>query len=375
MKTKILCLALLLFCSLGIFAVDLKWRQINYDAQQDLRSVFAIGNDTAFIAGASGAILRTTNDAKSWTRTDITGTPQLNSIRFAPQQIGFAVGNGGVILKTSDGGDHWIAQNSGTSLSINALAIPKLSNIWAAGDSGLVIHSVDSGRTWSRIDTIVKNKESIFIAAYTSKKIELYSRELDKGKCYISENGGKNWRIKLYEYFFTDGISYMNDSIGYSVSVDYITGGGGGVFSLFYTSNAGKDWFEMRNYSPSGGAYGDVKTDIHISNDTTGYIVNKNLIAKVLRISDKLSSLTNVLVDRKVVVTNLSHDVIKIKSSDSSLSSVQIYNIAGVLLSEKIASDSENELFINLSSMPPGVYIIRIRMSEGSVVQTKLVKR
>ncbi len=376
MKAKILPYLLLLTCSISLFAVDMKWRQINYNAQQDLRSVFAIGKDTAFIVGAHGAILRTTDDAKNWTRTDIAGTPQLNSIRFTTPQIGFAVGNGGVILKTSDGGDHWTTQRRGTSLAINALAIPNLSNMWAAGDSGLVIHSVDSGRTWVRVDTIVKNKEKIFLAAYTSKKIEFYSRESDKGKCYVSEDGGKNWTIKLYEYFFTDGISFMNDSVGYSVAIDIIVGGsgGGGTFFLSKTTDAGRNWHEITNHTPDGYANKSLNTDIHFSNDTTGYIVNGYGIVKILRRSDDLSPLTNVVFDRKVIIINSSRDVMKIKSYESPVSSVQIYNSGGSQVSVLQSKSELNELTINVSALTNGVYIIRTRLKDGSVALSKWIK-
>lgn len=73
----------------------------------DFRSVDARG-DNVWLVGAPGSVVwHSSNAGRSWQRYLTGQTAPLNAIRFVNNQLGIAVGDFGVVMRTEDGGKSW----------------------------------------------------------------------------------------------------------------------------------------------------------------------------------------------------------------------------------------------------------------------------
>ncbi|MEZ4823154.1 MAG: YCF48-related protein [Ignavibacteria bacterium] len=74
-----------------------------------LQDVDVINTDYAFVSGAGGRIIKTTNSGNSWITTT-GGRSNLESNFFVNENTGYTVGYDGVILKTTNAGTNWLQQ-------------------------------------------------------------------------------------------------------------------------------------------------------------------------------------------------------------------------------------------------------------------------
>ncbi len=107
------------------------WSAQTTGAPVTLRSVFSgYSTTTAFffmqgrvwVCGDNGTIWRTDNNGVNWYPQNSTTTAQLNAIQFVDSLKGWAFGNNGTILNTTNGGEQWQSQTSNTSENLFASA-------------------------------------------------------------------------------------------------------------------------------------------------------------------------------------------------------------------------------------------------------------
>ncbi len=80
-----------------------EWRWLNPLPQGNpLYSVYFTDEDTGYVAGVGGTIIKTTDAGESWTILSSGTTNSLYSIYFTDANTGYAVGVGGTILKNRD---------------------------------------------------------------------------------------------------------------------------------------------------------------------------------------------------------------------------------------------------------------------------------
>ena len=75
---------------------DVAWNDITF-----------INNETGWVIGEFGRIMRTTDGGRSWEKLLSPVTSSLMAIVFRDQNNGIVAGLNGVILKTLDGGNSW----------------------------------------------------------------------------------------------------------------------------------------------------------------------------------------------------------------------------------------------------------------------------
>lgn len=113
-----------------------------------------VGGDIVAV-GERGAILRSTDQARTWQSTASPATATLTGVSFAPAptaQHGWAVGHEALILATLDGGRTWSRQYQGEDLQdsfLDVLALD-LRHVIAVGAYGLCVETKDGGATWTR---------------------------------------------------------------------------------------------------------------------------------------------------------------------------------------------------------------------------------
>lgn len=137
--------ALFVLSGLGLHAGALVPRMLLLDGA-------VIGPDVV-VVGERGAILRSTDSARTWQPVAAPGSATLTGVSFAPDAPhGWAVGHDALILATADGGRTWSRQYQGENLQdsfLDVLAVDAR-HVIAVGAYGLFAATLDGGKTWSR---------------------------------------------------------------------------------------------------------------------------------------------------------------------------------------------------------------------------------
>ena len=93
-------------------------------------------------------ILHTNNGGTTWTIQDQSPVNYYNC-NAIDQNTCYVSGTGGTILKTTDGGVTWNTQLTGTLSDITALFLFDANNGYAVGGQGTILHTIDGGLTWT----------------------------------------------------------------------------------------------------------------------------------------------------------------------------------------------------------------------------------
>ncbi len=104
---------------------------------------------TPIVVADSGQIWRAADGA--WALTVVPGQPHLRSIAMPTDSLAWVVGAAGTILASTDGGQTWNPQTSGTGVTLEAVRFTSASEGWAVGAEGTVLHTVDGGALWSPV--------------------------------------------------------------------------------------------------------------------------------------------------------------------------------------------------------------------------------
>ena len=119
-------------------------------------SVTSLPSGRWFVVGASGVLLTSDDNGKTWTRTQLAkiypfSWLDLFSIRFAPDGVnGWISGEQGLILRTTDAGKSWQKQQSGVTDNLYRVAPVDAQNAVAAGVNGTLLYTHDGGQSWQQ---------------------------------------------------------------------------------------------------------------------------------------------------------------------------------------------------------------------------------
>lgn len=96
--------------------------------------------NTGYIAGLFGKIMKTTDKGETWTElnTGLSDQITLYSIACTNENTCYAVGDKGTIIKTTDGGATWKTEKSGTLEKLNEISIRE-NTCFVAGDAGVFL--------------------------------------------------------------------------------------------------------------------------------------------------------------------------------------------------------------------------------------------
>lgn len=106
----------------------------------------------ALAVGDNGDIYKTTNytaSSAAWTRQYNSSTLALRAVSAASATVAWVVGAGGTILYTSDAGLTWTAQTSGVTQTLNGVWAASTTTAWAVGEYGVIVYTTDGGSTWT----------------------------------------------------------------------------------------------------------------------------------------------------------------------------------------------------------------------------------
>ncbi|HUF31248.1 MAG TPA: YCF48-related protein [Gemmatimonadaceae bacterium] len=132
----------------------LTWRTQSCDiceVRGGLAAVDMASSQIAIAVGSSGAVFKTTDGGRNWTKLhhglmwDL-----LWSVALVDANTAVAVGQQGVILHTGDGGATWTRRESGTPLLLRGVAFADESHGIIVGSAGTMLTTSDGGLTWRR---------------------------------------------------------------------------------------------------------------------------------------------------------------------------------------------------------------------------------
>ena len=121
-----------------------------------LMSVHFVDNQTGWIVGQGGKVLKTADGGLTWTAQN-GGSSQLTDVYFIDSLHGWICGDEGTVLVTRNGGDIWTEQTTSTTISFNSLLFVSKMEGWVVGANGTILYTKDGGVTWQPQQSSTEN--------------------------------------------------------------------------------------------------------------------------------------------------------------------------------------------------------------------------
>jgi len=162
-----------------------------------------IDEQTGFITGNRGLILKTINGGINWYKVVTNTNSLIFDIDFFDTRRGFAVGWNGLILKTTNGGETWQRiDNVSTDNYLKSIDLEENGLGIIAGGDATILRTTNFGEEWElkRIADVGALQKVYFIS---KNYVTLIG---SKGTLMISKDSGQNWNL-IDTHSFTN----MND--------------------------------------------------------------------------------------------------------------------------------------------------------------------
>ena len=189
MKNKII-LFIALFCNTVVFA---QWNSQSSGTVENLNEVIFQNDNTGYICGNSGVILKTTNAGSNWGVLNSAVSSDLTSISINPGNNNYvlAVGKTSKLLLTTNAGSNW------TNIPVTPVDFMKVRhadifNAYICGTQGRVLFSSTAGATWNIVP--VAGVDTLFALAVLSPTTAVVAGE-GADKIYRTTNSGVNWTV------------------------------------------------------------------------------------------------------------------------------------------------------------------------------------
>ena len=129
--------------------------------------VRVLDNGTAWIVGAMGAVLESTDYGQTWARK----VPVHDVTRMDIDGVGkhlWVVGEFGQIIASDDGGKTWQKQSSGVRNTLNGVCFRDVDHGVVVGLQGVILTTSDGGRTWHQVHGVTK--EHLFAVDWNGRQ-------------------------------------------------------------------------------------------------------------------------------------------------------------------------------------------------------------
>ena len=236
-----------------------EWQIQNSETTKDLWTIDFINENTGFIAGSDGLILKTTNAGISWISQNA-GFNNLIGVDFIDEQTGWVSGHHGTIYKTTNGGANWFIKNCPTERNLFFVQFVNSNTGYISSDAG-VLKSTDAGENWnfSFLSPI-----PVYRVYFLNETHGWFGDNI--ANQYLSSNGGTHW-LYTQNVPGAGNIAYefINQWTGWAVGYNN---------SIIKTTNGGYNWFKQNN----GLSITTQLRDIEFINNSsdTGWIVGRS---------------------------------------------------------------------------------------------------
>lgn len=394
MKNIPIKLIFILFCIIGSSVFSQGTYQ-NSGTQAHLNEVEIISDQTLYVGGEDGVLLKTTNGGDTWNALNFS---PLDIIRlsFISSDIGYVcAGNpsagedqNSAIYKTVDGGISFdVLSLAGEHFPNHVHFIDEFHGFYSCFEGAF--KTLDGGQNWSQVA-----EEAIDLIYFPTPQIGYGvspNRELLK-----STNAGQDWLVMgdLPNGEFYSDLTFPSADTGFTCSSYYgaygSTSNGGQTISVgsidahsmhFPTNNKGYflRYDELEDATTIGYTLDLGETwntlmveNVHLNhirftNNTSGWAVGDNgTILKIDHLNVQVSESMNS--SKITVYPNPASETIFVEMANhEQLIGLQLFNTQGKLVKE---CDSES---MSIANLPTGIYFLKIITNEG-IVQKQIIK-
>jgi len=220
------------------------WTEQTSGVTTALQSVSAVDDNVAWTCGASGKVLRTTNQGVTW--TNVTGTIPTTITNYCifawdanTAIVTGVAGSNTSIYQTSDGGANWTLANTHAGFG-DDIYMTSASNAYFIGDpvSGAwdLLKSTNTGLNWSSWATITTtNTSGTYNNAACLYGQQVWFSPVGDANFQYSSNMGANWSTQTITLSEIAATWFNSSTLG-------IAGGSGTSPGLLITTNSGTNW-------------------------------------------------------------------------------------------------------------------------------------
>ena len=239
------------------------WVRQYTNAEKRLEDVFFLNNNTGWISGADGTLMKTKNSGLFWVSNNFSSLHFIGSIYFINENTGWVSGRYdyiSIVYKTTDGGKSWNIQMFDLTAFYSAgLRFFNENTGWLINcgntDGWRIMKTTNGGVQWS----------NTYIGHYVSSLYFLNEQiawasgcntTATQGAILKTTNGGVNWTDTFIpETVQLQSVFFVNELTGWAVGID------GAVLK---STNGGNGWFEQKRTSSL--------TSVKFINENTGWI-------------------------------------------------------------------------------------------------------
>ena len=377
-------------------------------------SIYFINNDTGFAGSDHRYFYKTTDCGNTWDEIDISSSNLpvyfFQSMYFRNNLRGFMTSiTSGRAAETFDGGLNWqrlyadYPANPATPIEIRLgkLSFPTDS----IGYVGCKYKSIDGGENWKYVyDSIVSpnpmncNYGANSIAEYLTNDYGMIGGQFitgivgwqwAKGHIHVTHDGGSNYVMKKFDYIKKiKDIIILNENESYAVGwVNYDSNQEPPYTSPFLKSIDGGNTWYYQDFDIDTTQYPNIihplLTAISCPTDKLGFAVGYGGV--IYKTTDGGGALipiipyTNIQEENNklesLIYPNPTSDILNIKYSGVIIQnfSLKIYNTQGKLVQTGGANIFDNYLQINVSSLPSGIYFIKMEGGKSKLIH-KFIK-
>ncbi len=276
---------------------------INTLYAQSFRGIHVLNDNSAWISGNQGQVLRFDNDwlKCSPTRLDYT-RKDFRDIHAWNEKIAIVMsaGDSGVILRTTDGGKYWeeVFFDYRDGIFFDAIEFsnqnPEL-GILIGDPIGKGTHfyglfTLDSGKTWNEFPPELWNicnssLSSFFAASGSSFKIISSRKDLDSNylaDLILAGHGDSATEIRIAQIQINKETLKVKSTLNYSFPIKLPTGDGMGIYSIHQLND------EL--FLVGGGSWKYPNNEFNSKVYSSAWLINKDLNSKQLIKASDLSS-------------------------------------------------------------------------------------
>ncbi len=270
-----------------------------------------------------------------------------------------------IIYKSLNSGASWspISQNFGSNLN-NLKIAPSNNQVMYASRSALLYKTEDGGATaW--LPTTNPGGLINSIAIHPTNPLKIAVAVTAANRVFVSEDGGTTWidyKKNLPNFSSLAVVWDNNGKDGLYLGMDY---------GLFYIDNTLTDWQPYNNLLPNV-----IINELEINNATDMLYAGtygRGLWASPL-VESILSAEDNFFESNLSIYPNPANSEITISLKESMEAEIRVFDITGKLLIFENDVLIANTFSMDVSSLPSGVYFIRLNTESGTVTK-KLLKK
>jgi photosystem II stability/assembly factor-like uncharacterized protein len=216
------------------------WKEMKAPGDRNLLSVAFVNDKRGIAVGDFGLLVRTEDGGETWEEVQLPddlklpetanemgvfpGDILLYGVSFVDENTGWIAGEFGSILKTEDGGKTWTQQTSGVEGTLFGIHFSDANHGIAVGIDSVILATEDGGANWRPVQSPFQER------AYYDVRVSGSIGWIvgGQGTLLVSSDGGKEWREFPTPIYFASewfrGLSLVGDS-------GFIVGGDGLIYA------------------------------------------------------------------------------------------------------------------------------------------------